>query len=298
MKIITPSLYLCFIYLLIQQMIVGLSTYFIANLAIDIAKNDDFLLNLSGFVLSLIIVYVPAYFATIYLEKSKFNLLNNYVQKFTTTFFGKTVLLNNKELKDQSTVFVSQESKSVIDDMLDFAFDGVALILNLLINILVLGFFLDYDLLVAYAVGFLLVEFFIFYHKNQISKMSKISQKSRIYFIAILNKIWDNVIIFNQYNVGIFNRIYKKNFNRSKKYHIHSQSFNQLISSFGMILFMIPVLGLIVYLSNTTMIMYFYHCWLQHYQDKYSYCKWDRYLFSTKPIFLALKPDLLVCKIR
>ena len=40
--------------------------------------------------------------------------------------------------------------------------------------------------------------------------MSKISQKSRIYFIAILNKIWDNVIIFNQYNVGIFNRIYKR----------------------------------------------------------------------------------------
>lgn len=248
MKIITSSLCISFAFLIGQQLIVGLSTYFIANLAIDIAKNDDFLLNLAGFVLSLIIVYVPAYFATIYLEKSKFDLLNNYVQKFMTTFFGKTVLLNNKELKDQSTVFVSQESKSVIDDMLDFAFDGVALILNLLINILVLGFFLDYDLLVAYAVGFLLVEFFIFYHKNQISKMSKISQKSRIYFIAILNKIWDNVIIFNQYNVGIFNRIYKKNFNRSKKYHIHSQSFNQLISSFGMILFMIPVLGLIVYL--------------------------------------------------
>lgn len=92
MKIITPSLYLCFIYLLIQQMIVGLSTYFIANLAIDIAKNDDFLLNLSGFVLSLIIVYIPAYFATIYLEKSKFNLLNNYVQKFTTTFFWQNCL--------------------------------------------------------------------------------------------------------------------------------------------------------------------------------------------------------------
>ncbi|MPX34490.1 hypothetical protein CPI21_05635, partial [Moraxella catarrhalis] len=173
MKIITSSLCISFAFLIGQQLIVGLSTYFIANLAIDIAKNDDFLLNLSGFVLSLIIVYVPAYFATIYLEKSKFDLLNNYVQKFTTTFFGKTVLLNNKELKDQSTVFVSQESKSVIDDMLDFAFDGVALILNLLINILVLGFFLDYDLLVAYAVGFLLVEFFIFYHKNQISKMSK-----------------------------------------------------------------------------------------------------------------------------
>ena len=248
MKIITSSLCISFAFLIGQQLIVGLSTYFIANLAIDIAKNDDFLLNLSGFVLSLIIVYIPAYFATIYLEKSKFDLLNNYVQKFTTTFFGKTVLLNNKELKDQSTVFVSQESKSVIDDMLDFAFDGVALILNLLINILILGFFLDYDLLVAYIVGFLLVEFFIFYHKNQISKMSKISQKSRIYFIAILNKIWDNVIISNQYNVGIFNRIYKNNFNRSKKYHIHSQSFNQLISSFGMILFMIPVLGLIVYL--------------------------------------------------
>ena len=129
--------------------------------------------------------------------------------KIYDNFFGKTVLLNNKELKDQSTVFVSQESKSVIDDMLDFAFDGVALILNLLINILVLGFFL----IMIYWWRMLLDFYwwnFYFYHKNQISKMSKISQKSRIYFIAILNKIWDNVIIFNQYNVGIFNRIYKR----------------------------------------------------------------------------------------
>lgn len=248
MKIITSSLCISFAFLMGQQLIIGLSTYFIANLAIDIAQNDNFLINLGGFVLSLIIVYIPAYFATIYLEKSKFDLLNNYVQKFIMNFFSKTALLNNKELKDQSTVFISQEGKSVIDDMLDFAFDGVALILNLLINILILGFFLDYKLLAAYIVGFLLVEFFIFYYQNKISKMSKISQKSRIYFIAILNKIWDNVIIFNKYNIGIFNHIYKNNFNRSKKYHIYSQSLNQLISSFGMILFMIPVLSLIVYL--------------------------------------------------
>ena len=64
-----------------------------------------FLLNLAGFVLSLIIVYIPAYFATIYLEKSKFDLLNNYGKNLRQLFFGKTVLLNNKELKDQSTVF-------------------------------------------------------------------------------------------------------------------------------------------------------------------------------------------------
>lgn len=248
MKIITSSLCISFAFLIGQQLIVGLSTYFIANLAIDIAQKDNFLINLGGFVLSLIIVYIPAYFATIFLEKSKFDLLNNYVQKFIMTFFGKTALLNNKELKDQSTVFISQESKAVVDDMLDFAFDGMALILNLLINILILGFFLDYNLLVAYIVGFLLVEFFIFYYQNKISKMSKISQKSRIYFIAILNKIWDNIIIFNRYNIGIFNHIYKNNFNRSKKYYIYSQSLNQLISSFGMILFMIPVLSLIVYL--------------------------------------------------
>ena len=75
---------------------------FIANLAIDIAKNDDFLLNLSGFVLSLIIVYVPAYFATIYLEKSKFDLLNNYVQKFTTTFLAKLSCLIIKNSKTKA----------------------------------------------------------------------------------------------------------------------------------------------------------------------------------------------------
>lgn len=247
-KMTTPSLYLALLFLLIQQGIVGLSTYFIADLAIDIAKGRNFIINLAGFILSLVIVYVPAYFASVYLEKAKFDLLNNYVQKFIMTFFGKTALLNNKELKDQSTVFIGQESKAVVDDMLDFAFDGMALILNLLINILILGFFLDYNLLVAYIVGFLLVEFFIFYHQNKISKMSKISQKSRISFVAILNKIWDNVIIFNRYNMGIFNHIYKSNFNRSKKYYIYSQSLNQLISSFGIILFMIPVLSLIVYL--------------------------------------------------
>lgn len=247
-KMTTPSLYLALLFLLIQQGIVGLSTYFIANLAIDIAQKDNFLINLGGFVLSLIIVYIPAYFATIFLEKSKFDLLNNYVQKFIMTFFGKTALLNNKELKDQSTVFIGQESKAVVDDMLDFAFDGMALILNLLINILILGFFLDYNLLVAYIIGFLLVELFIFYHKNKISKISTTSQKSRISFISILNKSWDNIIIYNKYNIDIFNKIYQCNFNRSKKYHINSQSFNNIISSTGMLLFMLPVLSLIMYL--------------------------------------------------
>lgn len=248
MKIITPSLYASFAFLIIQQAIVGLSTYFIANLAIDIAQNKNFLINLSGFVISLVVVYIPAYFATIYLENSKFELLNNYVEKFNHVFSGKTFLLNNKELKEQSMVFIAQESKSVIDDMLDFAFDGVALILNLVINILILGFFLDYTLLIAYIIGFLLVEFFIFSYQCKISKASKISQKSRVSFIAILNKTWDNIVIFNKYNMGILNHIYGNNFARSKKYHILSQSLNQLISSFGMVLFMLPVLGLIVHL--------------------------------------------------
>ncbi|WII95640.1 ABC transporter ATP-binding protein [Moraxella haemolytica] len=248
MKIITPSLYISLAFLVVQQVIVGLSTYFIAKLAIDIAQHQDFLINLIGFVVSLIVVYVPAYLASVYLEKSKFELLDDYVQRFVKIFCGKTFLLSDKQLKAQSTVFVSQEGKSVIDDTLDFVFDGVALILNLSINVLILGFFLDRYLLMAYVCGFLLVEMFIFYHQKNISRLSTMSQKSRISFIATLNRIWDHVVIFNRYNMGIFTKIYRHHFERSKKLQVANQSFNHLISSLGMILFMLPVLGFISYL--------------------------------------------------
>lgn len=247
-KMTTPSLYLALLFLLIQQGIVGLSTYFIADLAIDIAKGRNFIINLAGFILSLVIVYVPAYFASVYLEKAKFDMLDGYIQKFHEIFLGKAFLLNNVDIKEQSTVFVSQESKAVIDDMLDFLFDGIALILNLLFNIIVLGFFLDFKVVIAYLLGFVMVEFFIFYHQKVISKTARIAQKSRISFISTLNKIWDNIVILNKYNLDLFNTRYKQNFNRAQKHHISNHSASNLVASLGMILFMLPVLGLICYL--------------------------------------------------
>lgn len=187
------SLAYAIVFLCIQQFIVASSTYFIAKLANSIAKNS---LNqnsidmwyLWGFIASLTLVYIPAYFATVFLQKSKFDWLNDYIDQFISTFYGKATLLNDEYLKNERAALVGQEVRQVIDDGLDYLFDSLALLLNISLNILVLSVVLDKLVLLSYVIGILSASVFIFFKFNIITKYAKLSQKLRVASLASIAK--------------------------------------------------------------------------------------------------------------
>lgn len=145
--IVNPSLKIACLFALIQQILVALSMYFIAMLAQTVAdlgsQNstglDGTALNeimhsnawwyLLGFVVSLMVVYVPAYFASVFLQRAKFDALFAAAAQVDSHFYGKAVLFNDP-LKDKATALVSQESKLSLDDSLYFLFDFISLVLK------------------------------------------------------------------------------------------------------------------------------------------------------------------------
>lgn len=246
-RYLTPLLISC-LFLLIQQCLVALSTYFIAQLADDIANQISFIPSLIGFILSLLVVYVPAYFAAVFLEKAKLLAFVDYIKQFSANFYQQTPLYHQKNLKDERLSFVRQESRMVISQTLDYLFDSLALIANIGFNILVLSLVIDDKMIVPYMVGLLLASAFVFYRKPLISKYAKLAQKSHIQSLNITGKIWDNIVIGNDYNYSLFAKQLQHKLQKERFWHIKNTSINQLTSMIGMVFFMLPVLAFMVYL--------------------------------------------------
>lgn len=191
-------------FLIIQQLIVASSTYWIAKLAKQVIENKDFSLYLVLFILSLTLVYIPASMAAVYLEKSKYLALEKYIQRFQFNFSNQTSIRSNKEFKNYHLPFLSSEGFLVFDESARFIFDWISVVLNVLLNIIALSFVLDISLTLSYLVGIFLFSIIIFSFKKRIHKEGAKAQSARTALQTILSLAWDNILLGNKYNHDLY----------------------------------------------------------------------------------------------
>ncbi|MDO4427665.1 MAG: AAA family ATPase [Moraxella sp.] len=236
------------IFIIIQQLIVASSTYFIAKLGEQFGNGVLNIHFIIAFIVSLIIVYVPAYFSVIYLEKGKYTAWQNYIAKFNAHFLGKSTLFNNHTLKQSTTALISQESKDTIDDMSNTLFDLLALILNVVFNIIVIAFVLDKAILLAYGIGMVLSFGLVYLLNNKIDKTATTAQNARLDLIGKLHHSFDNVVLNNAYNYKLFKNQIDSQFIKTTTDNITAEKLRYLSATLGMIVLMLPVLGISFYL--------------------------------------------------
>ena len=164
--ILNRHLQVALLFLLIQQIIVASSTYFIARLAQSLTEDTISILYMVLFALSLVAVYVPAYFCVTNTERAKYDAHKLYNDNFHTVFLGKTYLLSNDELQSTATTTLAQESNYTLETVIDSIFDISALVLNVLFNVLVIAWFLDGTLLLGYAVGIIFASTFVHFRRH------------------------------------------------------------------------------------------------------------------------------------
>ena len=87
--ILNKHLQVALLFLLIQQIIVASSTYFIARLAQSLTEDTISILYMVLFAVSLVAVYVPAYFCVTNTERAKYDAHKLYNDSFHTVFLGK-----------------------------------------------------------------------------------------------------------------------------------------------------------------------------------------------------------------
>ena len=238
------------VFLLIQQIIVASSTYFIARLAQSLTEDTISILYMVLFALSLVAVYVPAYFCVTNTERAKYDAHKLYNDSFHTVFLGKTYLLSSDDLQSTATTTLAQESNYTLETVIDSIFDISALVLNVLFNVLVIAWFLDGTLLLGYAVGIIFASMFVHFRRQTLKTAAKADQQSRLNLAAKLFDSWDNVVIFNNHNYTLYNNIVEKSFATAKNNSVKSTSIQHINSSLGMIILMLPVFVVTAFIFN------------------------------------------------
>ena len=248
--ILNRHLQVALLFLLIQQIIVASSTYFIARLAQSLTEDTISILYMVLFALSLVAVYVPAYFCVTNTERAKYDAHKLYNDNFHTVFLGKTCLLSSDELQSTATTTLAQESNYTLETVIDSIFDISALVLNVLFNVLVIAWFLDGTLLLGYAVGIIFASLFVHFRRHALKSAAKTDQQSRLNLTAKLFDSWDNVVIFNKHNYTLYNNMVQKSFAIAKNNSVKSTSIQHINSSLGMIILMLPVFVVTAFIFN------------------------------------------------
>ena len=238
------------LFLLIQQIIVASSTFFIARLAQSLTEDTISILYMVLFAVSLVAVYVPAYFCVTNTERAKYDAHKLYNDNFHTVFLGKTHLLFSDELQSTATTTLAQESNYTLETVIDSIFDISALVLNVLFNVLVIAWFLDGTLLLGYAVGIIFASMFVHFRRHALKMAAKTDQQSRLSLTAKLFDSWDNVVIFNKHNYTLYNNMVQKSFAIAKNNSVKSTSIQHINSSLGMIILMLPVFVVTAFIFN------------------------------------------------
>ena len=248
--ILNRHLQVALLFLLIQQIIVASSTYFIARLAQSLTEESISILYVVLFAVSLVAVYVPAYYCVTNTERAKYDAHKLYNDNFHTVFLGKTYLLSSDELQSTATTTLAQESNYTLETVIDSIFDISALVLNVLFNVLVIAWFLDGTLLLGYAVGIVFASMFVHFRRHALKTAAKTDQQSRLNLTAKLFDSWDNVVIFNKHNYTLYNNIVQKSFAIAKNNSVKSTSIQHINSSLGMIILMLPVFLVTAFIFN------------------------------------------------
>ncbi|AWK41996.1 MULTISPECIES: ATP-binding cassette domain-containing protein [Photorhabdus] len=230
------------LFLIVQQLIVASSTYWIAGLAKQVSANENFTLYLVLFILSLTLVYIPSSLAAVFLEKSKFLALEKYVERFRLNFWNRASIRTSKEFKDYHLPYVSSEGFLVFNESSKFIFDWASVVLNVSLNVLALSLVLDTSIAWSYLVGLAFVSSVIFFFRKRIHVKGAEAQSARTALQRVLSLAWDNFLLGNKYNQSLYQSELKVRQSLALGTAVRSQYWNNLASALGMLLMMAPVL--------------------------------------------------------
>ncbi len=240
------------LFLIIQQLIVASSTFWITDLSEAVVNHGNILLYLTLFVSSLFLVYIPGIFSGYNLEKSKSKALYQYTRHFSDKYKCLPETLSDKEFQSEKEPWLTNESSRTIEETYSVAYDSLATGLNTLFNIIAICIAIDSRLVIGYIASFIMLPIASKYFKNKISDAALQLQNDRKSLSQTLLSGWDNIIIGNIYNFSIWWKQYKERWAFYNQSSAHAVLITQVASTTATILSLIPIAGIFLWIFFTT----------------------------------------------
>ena len=184
--------------ILLQQIIVASSSYWLAEFAQKLRVNLFSWSLLVAYLSSLLIPYIPGALSHYFQNLWNFEVLENFYDRVLLSLRGQVGLWNHEPYKLEKESLLIKEGPQYLSDLSYYIFDVLSISFNAIFNIAVVIWLLNTEFLAAYFCG-LFITFLVLQFQNQ--KHEELATNSEIQKNDItkhLSSAWDHWILDNE----------------------------------------------------------------------------------------------------
>lgn len=187
------------IFIILEQLIVETSTYAMIALSSEILKGEG-MIWFGVFVLSLVLVFVPRIFSQNYMVKAEYATFQRYIALYESNLYNRPSLKTSHAFGGERQSYFQNQTWQTIEKTYEFFGDLMATVLNVVFNVLVIGWSLSPWFFAAYLCATVVIVAGILAAKGKIARKSAGAQEAQS---AMQNRLfdgWDTLLIGNRYN--------------------------------------------------------------------------------------------------
>lgn len=235
-------------FLLVQQLIVASSSFWIVGMMEDIQLHRSIWGNLFLLLSSLILPYFPGAISLVLLAKWKNDLVLNFASTFAEKNCSNQRLWANRNAQSERISILSNEGTNTITNFIDYIHELISTITNVAFNIAAISFLITYEFAFGYFISLALATVILKLQKKEQKILTKKAQASRIKWTNIVLNSWDNIVLGNCYNFNLWSKAAQHIGKGYKQRNFQAECFSQSICIVIALLTFVPSFFIIVQL--------------------------------------------------
>lgn len=236
-----------FIALALQQLIEASSTIWLVKLMSSLTAGEEFLPFLVLYLVTLAAPYIPWCIAFILKITWRQEAQRSFINAFVTNNRNNIGEWSNKGLKEEKLSILNSEGPNAINALIDYCFDLCTYSLSVVFNIATLSIAVEPLFALAYGVSVTAVVIIMKMNRRAQRFLTQKALTARIDLGQSLLAAWDNVLLGNRYNFGLWKEKTDQRVNRCLQRNVDLERFDQLMAIFVSMITCIPTLIVVVY---------------------------------------------------
>lgn len=237
----------CLAILTFQQLLESSSTLWLVRLMTDVTRGENFILNLSLYLGSLTIPYIPLCIASILKITWKQEAQRSFIHTFVSSNRNNIGEWSNKALKEEKLSIMTAEGPMAIHALIDYVWDMYTYALSVFFSILALSLVVEPLFAVAYGFSVTCVVIVMKLKRRSQGKLTQKALTARIDLYQSLLAAWDNVLLGNDYNYNLWEEKTNTRLNLCLKRNVELERFDQLLAIIVSVMTSIPSLLVVGY---------------------------------------------------
>lgn len=231
-----------------QQIIVASSSVWLKNLSNSLmsTNSQEMILNLTLYVGSLILPYIPGATAIVLCVYWREALIQKLSAQFVQSHIGRIDVWNSRKIKEEKTLQMSNILPNSLTDFTNYSIDTLSTSLNVFLNAFVLITLVELNYVWGFGLSLISLVFLSLFQLSKQEKIEKMAYDSRLILGTHWNSAWDNVLINNKISFSKWIALLDIKQSKRQEAHLKTEKNRQLFSVLACLVAFIPVFSIAI----------------------------------------------------